>query len=555
MQYYVSRLCLVMIWVFLSTGCGSVSYRPRPFVQVQTTENRAAIRNEFLTWGISLDGRQVRTTRLANMRTRQATPIEGDDFVLEFADGRQLRCADFRLEKAYSRKTKNGARSLVLDLARKDCRVRLVTTIRPDQWWATRHLEITGTSASLAAVTFSRWRCPNARGHSSEGKPVGALGLGNERGQPVYANDLFFAVAHPGAENFVTKDGFACRIAAYDKVAPRQTVRTCEFVVGAGEAGAARHAFLGYIDATRPVPSRMLFLVNDWYWKDKSRPTDEFAAFARVKQETGIPVDSFTLDAGWDPNWEEARDPWARLDPKRFPGGWEALLAAGRPANVGVSLWFGPIGGYGQTRKQRVPFGREIGFESYADKLCLTGMRYRQYVIERFRQWATQGMDYIKVDGFWPECTEATHGHPVGPGGQVAQMDALIAVFAAWREARPNLIIGYTSGSNPSPFWLQHCDFVWRGGRDDSHAGVGDPFDRNNTYLDTCLQLHRNTEMPMSAFVTFDIVQGRTKASSAKAFECGVWWLAARTSLHHDWYVQASDLTAEEWRLLARAAL
>ena len=60
--------------------------------------------------------------------------------------------------------------------------------------------------------------------------------------------------------------------------------------------------------------------------------------------------------------------------------------------------------------------------------------------------------------------------------------------------------------------------------------------------------------MPISGFVTFDIVQGRTRSSSSAAFERGTWWLAARTSLHHDWYVEAGDLTTEQWKLLAQAA-
>ena len=86
------------------------------------------------------------------------------------------------------------------------------------------------------------------------------------------------------------------------------------------------------------------------------------------------------------------------------------------------------------------------------------------------------------------------------------------------------------------------------------HAGAGDPFDRYHTFVDGCLQLHRATEMPISGFVTFDMVQGRTRSSSREAFERGAWWLAARTSLHHDWYVEAGDLTAQQWKLLARAA-
>jgi hypothetical protein len=163
-------------------------------------------------------------------------------------------------------------------------------------------------------------------------------------------------------------------------------------------------------------------------------------------------------------------------------------------------------------------------------------------------------MDYIKVDGFWPDCRQADHGHAVGAAGAVEQTDRLIETFAAWRRARPDLAIAYTSGSNPSPFWLLHADYLWRGGADDSHAGAGEPFDRHTSYLDGCLQAHRVTELPMSAFVTFDIVQHRIAGNSNEGFERGFWWLAARTSLHHDWYLQASDLTEDQWRVLERAA-
>ena len=297
----------------------------------------------------------------------------------------------------------------------------------------------------------------------------------------------------------------------------------------------------------------MIFLVNDWYWRDKSHPLEAMRAFVKVRQETGVPIDSFTLDDGWDFDWDEVTGLWGRLGRKRFPGGWESLQAAGRPAGIGTLLWFGPIGGYG-VRKKRVAFAPTLGFETSGDKLCLAGPRYQKHVIESFARWAAQGMDYIKVDGFWPDCNKPDHGHPTGPGGAIKQMDALMKVFAEWRKGNPKLVIGYTSGSNPSPFWLQHCDYVWRSGADDKHEGVGDPFDRYNTFVDGCLQVHRHTEMPVSGFVTFDIVQGRTKSSSVEAFERGAWWLAARTSLHHDWYVEAGDFTTEQWRLLARVS-
>ena len=204
--------------------------------------------------------------------------------------------------------------------------------------------------------------------------------------------------------------------------------------------------------------------------------------------------------------------------PQTVPRRLGIAAIRGRTAGIGVSLWFGPIGGYG-GREQRVAFARTRGFEINGDKLCLAGPRYQKHVMECFSQWAALGMDYIKVDGFWPDCAQTNHRHAVGRGGAIQQMDALIGVFAAWRKANPKLVIGYTSGSNPSPFWLQHCDYVWRSGADDEHEGAGDPFDRYHTFVDGCLQVHRSTEMPISGFVTFDIVQGRTRSSSRAAFE------------------------------------
>jgi hypothetical protein len=297
----------------------------------------------------------------------------------------------------------------------------------------------------------------------------------------------------------------------------------------------------------------MIFLVNDWYWKDKGKPLEAFEQLARLKLSRKVPIDSFTLDDGWDFDWDEESGIWGRLHRQRFPGGWDALASIGRPAGIGVSLWFGPIGGYG-FREKRIEFGRKLGFEVNGDKLCLSGSRYRAHVVQSFSRWAERGMDYIKVDGFWPDCAKEDHGHPVGPAGAVAHMDSLMEVFAAWRKARPGLVIGYTSGSSPSPFWLQHADFVWRGGADDSHAGVGEPFDKHSTYLDICLQRHRATEMPVSGFVTFDIVQDRIAGDRDEVFERNFWWLAARGSLHHDWYIQASDLSPARWDLLAKAA-
>ncbi len=505
-------------------------------VAVRIEPDKLTIGNEFLVWEMKLHSGRMGTASVTNRRTGKVTTFQGEDFVLEFAGGRKIAASEFRIESVREQPFEGG-KQLVLDFTHKDSTAQLTTTMKPGQWWARRWLTVRTGPGRLEGVTFARWDCQAARGHSAAGFPNGC-------GQPLYVDDLFLAIAHPGAGNFATASGVSCRLAAHDEVVADAPVQSREFVLGAGEAGAARRGFWGYLDATRPVAAHMIFLVNDWYWSNKSRPLEAMQALVRIKQETGVPLDSFTLDDGWD-DLDQATGLWGRLNRKRFPGGWEALRAAGHPAHIGVSLWFSPIGGY-DSRNQRVAFARRHGFEVSGDALCLTGPRYQKQVMESFSRWAAAGMDYIKVDGFWPDWGKMDRA--------IQQMDALIRVFAAWHKASPQLVIGYTSGSNSSPFWLQHCDYVWRGGTDDDHAGTGDPFDRYHTFVDDCLQLHRDSEMPISGFVTFDIVQGRTRSSSREAFERGAWWLAARTSLHHDWYVEAGDLTTQQWKLLAQAA-
>ncbi len=538
--------------IVLSSLAAEETSPPPAAVQVRIEPELAVIEGPSLAIDVSLSGRKAVTRSILNKRTAEATGIEGEDFVLVFEGGKKLKGSDFLLEKAGEEAAESGGKRLVLALVHEDLRVRVVTEMRPGEGWATRWLELAGGSGRLEHLSLAEWRCAGAWGPTGPGAPVAALGRPEGIGQPAYVNDLFIALDHPGAENYARGKRICCRLTAYEELG-KEPLRPRKLVVGAGEAGGAWQAFLRYIDAHRTVAARMVFLVNDWYWKDKSRPLEALEAFSRVKATAGIPIDSFTLDDGWDFDWDDASGLWGRLGRGRFPAGWDALLAAGRPAGIGVSLWFGPIGGYGE-RAKRVEFAGKMGFEVNGDKLCLAGPRYRKHVTESFARWASRGMDYIKVDGFWPDCEMKGHGHPTGPGGVTAQMDALMDVFAAWRRARPGLLIGYTSGSNPSPFWLEHGDFLWRGGADDDHAGAGDPFDRLNTYIDSCLQAHRPADLPISAYVTFDLVAPRIAGASEESFERGAWWSMARTSLHHDWYLAPDDLTPGRWKALDGAA-
>jgi hypothetical protein len=513
---------------------------------------KAVIENAFLSIELSTAGKKLRTTSISNRLTGAVTPLEGDDFVIVLADGGKVKESDLALDRV-EEVTAGGEEGLALVLTGEAIEVRMRLTMRPGEWWISRWLEIQGAKGRLAKLSLSEWRTQGTYGPPGPGKTTEGLGYPEGYGQAAYVDDLFFAIEHPGAENFARGKRIACRIPAFDELGPGKTAVSRRFVVGAAEEGGAPQAFARFIGERRANPARMLFVIDDRCSREKGGAQEAFEALVQLKTATGIPLDSMLLDEGWD--LREGPAPlWTRLDPARFPGGWQPFLDVGKPVGLGLSLWFGPAGGQG-AREKRVALGRSAGLEVNGDKLCLAGTAYRKQAIAAFSAWSANGMDLIEVEGFFPDCKCEGHGHPTGEGAAVAQMDALIENFAEWRKARRGIRIAFTAGSNPSPFWLQHADSIGRGVVAGGEAsGDGEPFDRRATAIDEVLQVHRPADAPFSSFVAEDLDASCLAGTSDAAFERNAWWLAARTTLLHRWCVQPSDLTPERWKVLDQAA-
>jgi hypothetical protein len=113
---------------------------------------------------------------------------------------------------------------------------------------------------------------------------IQSLGYPSGCGQVVYAQDLFLGIAHPGAENFVRDGVVSCALPTYERSADGKSPPVRRLVIGAGEAGDGRRAFLRYIDATRAVASQMIFLVNDWYVQASDLSLARWKTLARVSE-------------------------------------------------------------------------------------------------------------------------------------------------------------------------------------------------------------------------------------------------------------------------------
>lgn len=366
-------------------------------------------------------------------------------------------------------------------------------------------------------------------------------------GQPTIGDGWFAALEHPAAEGLGL---------ALDVDLSRGSYLTPPLVVREASRGQELSALWDELDRVRARPPGLVVLANNWYQLGYVGRMDEASVGAEMdgfRDDVPLDLDCYCLDDPWDGSWTAEAGIWGRLDPTRFPLGLGALQARGP-----VGLWISPWGGYFDRHDARVAWGREHGYEVTEGtwpRLCLAGDRYRAHVASSMAAFTAAGVGYWKVDGVHFDCGARDHGH----GGQTDQMDRFAALLGGLRTPHRETVLVFTSGSNPSPWWLQHADFVWRGGLDDDAPAEfgGGRHDRFATYIDSCLDALRPTSVPVSSIVTFSVVENqavayRTDGGGMDEWERHCWFLAGRGTHHHDLYVAPDSLSRPEWDALAR---
>jgi hypothetical protein len=382
----------------------------------------------------------------------------------------------------------------------------------------------------------------------------------------VFGTGWFAGLEHPGAE------GWALPADVDLGRRPRSAPWTAPaLVVGGAPEGHELSAFWDELDRVRACPPRTVVLANNWYQlgsvgrMDEASVVAELEGFGAVARRHGLSLDWYCLDDPWDGSWSTGTGIWGRLDPGRFPGGLGRLHAAAGSAGIGgVGLWVSPWGGYFDRHDARVAWGREHGFE--VDErdgrwpcLCPAGDAYHRHLAESLARHTAAGVGYWKLDGVQFDCRDAGHGHAVGTAGRTDQMDRFAALLDGVRTVRPDVFLAFTTGSNPSPWWLRHADAVWRGGLDDDAPDTyeGGRLDRFTTYIDSCLDAFRPTALPVASVVTFSVVENRARGyrddDDRDAWDRHCWFLAGRGSLHHDLYVAPDSLSEAEWATLSVA--
>jgi hypothetical protein len=144
-----------------------------------------------------------------------------------------------------------------------------------------------------------------------------------------------------------------------------------------------------------------------------------------------------------------------------------------------MGIWMSPWGGYEEAKEARLKFGKANDFEMNSKGFALSGPKY----YARFRQVSRDFIEKDSVNQFKIDGTGNVNS--VFPGSSFdSDFAAAISLIQEWRTLKPELYVNLTTGTYPSPFWLQIADSIWRSGEDHSFAGVGSWREKWITYRD-----------------------------------------------------------------------
>lgn len=388
-------------------------------------------------------------------------------------------------------------------------------------------------------------------------RAAGAKVDGTVQGSPVVAGDAFVGVEHPMSVCGVITDTITCRLDRAVPLAAGQTLDVSS-VAGLADPGQMRRSFLAYLERERVHPYRPFLHYNSWYdlgfftpYTEKDA-LDVIDAYGReLVQKRGVTLRSFLFDDGWDSHTSL----WKFND--GFPNGFTPLETEAAKYGAAPGVWMSPFGGYGDPRRERLEYGKTEGFETNERGFALSGPTY----YERFRATCVEmitkyGINQFKFDGIG-RATGVVPGSRFGSDFEAA----IHLIRDDLRSVKPDIFINLTTGTWPSPFWLQYADTIWRGGEDHSFAGAGTKRQQWTTYRDA--QTYKNVVQagplfPLSSLMLHGLIYaryakdldtdpGRDFTSEVRAY------FGTGTELQ-EMYITPSLLSSANWDAIAESA-
>jgi hypothetical protein len=385
----------------------------------------------------------------------------------------------------------------------------------------------------------------------------GAHVVGSVQGSPVAEADAFFGVEHPMSTCVVTGSEVSCELA---RTVPIRAAHSFDLssVAGVADASQLRRAFLTYLERERVHPYRPFLHYNSWYDLGYFTPYTEHDAvdviniFGReLVEKRGVVLSSFLFDDGWDSH----KTLWKFND--GFPNGFAAVRAAAERFRAEPGVWMSPFGGYGEPRTERLAYGKQEGFETNARGFALSGpvyyQRFRDTCLDMIRRF---GVNQFKFDGIG-RATGVVAGSEFGSDFEAA----IHLIRDELRAVKPDIFINLTTGTWPSPFWLDYADSIWRGGEDHSFAGVGTKRQQWITYRDA--QTYRNVVQagplfPLSSLMLHGLIYAQhaenLNTDPGDDFTDEVRAYFGTGTELEEMYVTPALLTPKNWDAIAQSA-
>ena len=385
---------------------------------------------------------------------------------------------------------------------------------------------------------------------------AGAAVSGSVQGSPIVAGNLFVGFEDPLSKSRVTKGRATAWVERDLPLRAGQSI-TYSSVMGVARAGQMRRDFLAYIELERAHPYRTFLHYNSWYDLgyftpfDSASTVDRVEAFGReLTEKRGVKLDSFLFDDGWDNH----ASLWKFND--GFSDGFKPVKAAAEKFGADPGVWMSPWGGYSKPKQERIEFGKAAGYEIVSNGYALSGPTYyaafRDVCLEMVRKY---GVNQFKFDG-------TGNANSVFKGSSFdSDFAAAIHLISELRAAKPDLFINLTTGTWPSPFWLLYADSIWRGGEDDSVAGVGTYRERWITYRDsdTYKGVVQNGPLyPLNSLMLHGMIYARFRkplsTDPGDDFRNEVRSYFGTGTQLQEMYITPSLLTEKNWDDLAEAA-
>jgi hypothetical protein len=336
-------------------------------------------------------------------------------------------------------------------------------------------------------------------------------------------------------------------------------------VIGVVPEGQLRRGYLYYLERERAQPYRQYLHYNSWYHlnihrqvENRMREPECIETIDHVGRELvqkrGVELEGFV----WDDGWDNFNSLWGFHD--GFPNGFTKMTQAAKKFNSKTGVWLSPFGGYGNSKKIRLDYGRKHGYEINKSGFSLAGPVYYKCFRDRCVQvMQDYGVDFFKFDGV---------GGGSGSGGlkskdnPVNDVDAMLKLIAELRQEDPSVYISATTGTWASPYFLFHADNIWRQGGDTGFHGKGPRREQWITYRDMFVYSHivKGCSLyPLNALMPHGLVVGdqwhpKEMELQEKLINNEVWMMFACGTNLLELYITPELLKEKDWDVIARAA-